>query len=53
MKLSEIARRIGCRMEGIKDVEILRIAGIEEAGPGDLTFVSNRKYIRHIKTTQA
>ena len=53
MKLSEIARRIGCRMDGAVDVEIQRIAGIEEAGSGDLTFVANRKYIRHIKTTKA
>ncbi len=35
------------------DVEILRIAGIEVAGPGDLTFVSNRKYVRHIRDTRA
>ncbi len=40
-------------MEGVTDVEIQRIAGIEDAGAGDLTFVSNRKYLRHIKTTQA
>ena len=40
-------------MESDKDVEIARVAGIEEAGPGDLTFISNRKYIRHLKTTRA
>lgn len=53
MKLSEIAQRIGCRVEGADDVEIFRVAGIEDAGPGDLTFVSNRKYIRYIKSTRA
>ena len=53
MKLSEIASRIGCRMESEKDLEIVRVAGIEEAGPGDLTFISNRKYFRHLKTTKA
>ena len=53
MKLSEIARRIDCRMDSTRDVEIVRIAGIEEAGPGDLTFISNRKYIRYLKTTRA
>jgi UDP-3-O-[3-hydroxymyristoyl] glucosamine N-acyltransferase len=36
-----------------QDVEILRVAGIDEAGPNDLTFVANRKYISHIKTTKA
>lgn len=40
-------------MEGSTDVEINRVAGIEVAGPGDLTFVSNRKYIRHVKSTRA
>jgi UDP-3-O-[3-hydroxymyristoyl] glucosamine N-acyltransferase len=34
-------------------VEIYRVAGIDEAGPGDLTFVSNRKYVSRIKTTRA
>ncbi len=40
-------------MAADEDVEILRVAGIDEAGPGDLTFVSNRKYISHIPTTRA
>jgi len=53
MKLSEIARKIGCRVTGPDDVEIYRVAGIDEAGPGDLTFVSNRKYVSRIKTTRA
>jgi UDP-3-O-[3-hydroxymyristoyl] glucosamine N-acyltransferase len=53
MKLSEIARRINCRMTGDEDIEIVRVAGIDEAGPGDLTFVSNRKYVSHIKDTRA
>ena len=53
MKLSEIAQRIQCRMVSSHDVDIFRVAGIEEAVPGDLTFVANRKYIKHIKDTQA
>ncbi len=53
MKLSQIAPKIDCRIVGDKDVEINRVAGIDEAGPGDLTFVSNRKYISHIKSTRA
>ncbi len=52
MKLSHIASRIGCRLTG-EDVEILRVAGIDDAGEGDLTFVSNRKYISHIPKTRA
>jgi UDP-3-O-[3-hydroxymyristoyl] glucosamine N-acyltransferase len=53
MKLSQIAQKLGCRMVATGDVEIHRVAGIDEAGPGDLTFVSNRKYISHIKSTRA
>ena len=53
MKLSQIAQIIGCRWIGDTDVEIVRVAGIDEAGPGDLTFVSNRKYISHIPNTRA
>ena len=53
MKLSQIALKIKCRMVGDKDVDIVRIAGIDEAGPGDLTFVSNRKYVSRIKDTHA
>jgi len=52
MKLSEIAEKLGCEMTG-RDVEITRVAGIDEACAGDLTFVSNRKYISRIKTTRA
>src|SRR5437867_4331544 len=53
MRLSEIAERIGCEMASTQDVEIYRVAAITEARPGDLTFVSNRKYIPHLKTTNA
>jgi len=52
MKLSDIAEKLGCEMTG-RDVEIARVAGIDEAGDGDLTFVSNHKYISRIKTTRA
>jgi UDP-3-O-[3-hydroxymyristoyl] glucosamine N-acyltransferase len=53
MRLSDIAAKIDCRMVADSDIEIERIAGIDEAGPGDLTFVSNRRYVGRIKTTRA
>ncbi|MDR1727094.1 MAG: UDP-3-O-(3-hydroxymyristoyl)glucosamine N-acyltransferase [Acidobacteriota bacterium] len=52
MKLSEVAKKLGCRMVG-RDVDVVRVAGIDQAGDGDLTFVSNRKYVSRIKTTRA
>jgi UDP-3-O-[3-hydroxymyristoyl] glucosamine N-acyltransferase len=53
MKLSEIAAKLACQLDPKVDLEISRIAGIEDAGPGDLTFISNRKYLSHLKTTRA
>jgi len=52
MKLSQIASAVGARLEG-KDVEITAVAGIEQAGPGELTFVSNPRYASAAKTTKA
>lgn len=53
MKLGEIAEKLGCRLEGDGNVEITGVAGIEEAQPGQLTFLDNRKYFPLAKTTQA
>jgi UDP-3-O-[3-hydroxymyristoyl] glucosamine N-acyltransferase len=53
MKLWQIADRLECRLVGDGDVEIRRVIGIEEAGEGDLTFVSNPKYLRRLKTIRA
>jgi UDP-3-O-[3-hydroxymyristoyl] glucosamine N-acyltransferase len=52
MKLSEIAQSLGARLDG-DDVEITGVAGIEEAGPGQITFVANPKYAPAAKTTKA
>jgi len=53
LKLSDIAEQLGCRLEGDGSVEILRVAGIEQAGPGDLTFVANPKYGPRLAQTRA
>jgi UDP-3-O-[3-hydroxymyristoyl] glucosamine N-acyltransferase len=53
MKLSEIAKALGARLEGDAATEITGVAGIEEAGPGQLTFVANPKYAPAAKTTRA
>ena len=55
MKLRELAERLQCRLEGESgsNVEILRVAGIEHAAPGDLTFVANPKYYGQLATTRA
>ena len=53
MKLRELAERLDCRLEGDGDVDIRRVAGIEHAEAGDLTFVANPKYHQHLSTTHA
>src|SRR6059036_4033339 len=53
MKLSDIAARLECVLQGDGDVEITRVVGIDEAGPGHLTFVSNAKYAAKARTTKA
>src|SRR6204780_5943059 len=53
MKLSEIAERLGCRLEGQGEIEITGVNGMERAGPGELTFLANPKYASKVKNTQA
>ena len=54
MKLGEVAASLGTRLEnGSPDTEITGVAGIEEAGPGQLTFVANPKYAAAAKKTKA
>ena len=53
MKLFELAERLNCRLEGDGDVDILRVAGLEHAEHGDVTFVSNPKYRSRLSATRA
>ncbi|MFZ0686303.1 MAG: UDP-3-O-(3-hydroxymyristoyl)glucosamine N-acyltransferase [Terriglobales bacterium] len=54
MKLSDIAQALNARLENAApDTEITGVSGIEQAAPGQLTFVSNPKYNGAAKTTKA
>ena len=53
MKLGELAARLGCRLEGPEDLDISAVAGMEEAGPSELTFLANPKYARKLAGTRA
>jgi UDP-3-O-[3-hydroxymyristoyl] glucosamine N-acyltransferase len=54
MKLSAIASALEVRLEnGSPETEITGLNGIEQAGPGDLTFVANPKYAPAARTTKA
>jgi UDP-3-O-[3-hydroxymyristoyl] glucosamine N-acyltransferase len=51
--LDELARRLDCRLEGDGTLEVARVAGIEHAGPGDVTFLANARYASRVLTTRA
>jgi UDP-3-O-[3-hydroxymyristoyl] glucosamine N-acyltransferase len=54
MKLAEIACALDARLEnGSPDTEITGLNGVEQAGPGELTFVSNPKYGAAARSTKA
>ena len=57
MKLGDIASALGCALEGAAqgaaDLEISGAAGLEEAGPSELTFLSNPKYAPLVRRTRA
>jgi UDP-3-O-[3-hydroxymyristoyl] glucosamine N-acyltransferase len=53
LRLSDIVADLGCRLEGDGTVEIERVAAIEHARSGDLTFLANPKYHAQLATTRA
>jgi UDP-3-O-[3-hydroxymyristoyl] glucosamine N-acyltransferase len=54
MKLSEIASALNARLEnGAPDTEITGLNGIEQAAPGEITFVANSKYAAAARITKA
>ena len=53
MKLADLAAHLGATLHGDPEAEITSAAGLEEAGPGQLTFVANPKYMRLARATHA
>jgi len=53
MKLQVIADRLSCELVGDGTIDIHGITGLDEAGPGDLTFLSNPKYQARLRSTHA
>ena len=53
MQLRELAERLGCRLEGDGALEIRGVAGLEQAGDGDLSFFANPRYAPALRRTRA
>src|SRR5258706_13335266 len=53
MRLNDLAERLECRLEDDSQTAIDGVAGIEQAGPGEVTFLANRRYAPNLETTLA
>ncbi|HEY0759246.1 MAG TPA: UDP-3-O-(3-hydroxymyristoyl)glucosamine N-acyltransferase [Acidisarcina sp.] len=53
MRLAELAQALGARLDGDGGLEITGVAGIEDARPGQVTFIANPKYAPQSRTTRA
>jgi len=53
LPLRRIAELVGGTLVGNPDTEITGISGIKEAGPGDITFVANPRYLPLLQETGA
>jgi UDP-3-O-[3-hydroxymyristoyl] glucosamine N-acyltransferase len=51
--LADLAERVGGEVAGDAGALIVRVAPLDEAGPGDLSFFSNRKYRRSFEASRA
>ena len=53
MMLRELAAALDCTLSGDGEIEITGVAGMESAGPSQLTFLANPKYAPKVKHTRA
>lgn len=53
LKLKDIAEALGCKLAGDGEIVITGLAGMEQAGPTELTFLANPKYVHKVKHTRA
>ena len=53
MRLDELALALGGTVEGDAEVEISGVAGLEEAGMSEISFLSNRRYATLFRSSRA
>ncbi|MCZ2080449.1 MAG: UDP-3-O-(3-hydroxymyristoyl)glucosamine N-acyltransferase [Bryobacteraceae bacterium] len=53
MLVKDLAVSLGCEVHGDGNIVITGVAGMEHAGPGQLTFLANPKYAHKVKNTRA
>ena len=52
-KLQQLADLVGGEVSGDPELDIHRVAPIDRAQEGDITFVANPKYLAQLKDCQA
>src|ERR1700691_3173575 len=53
IRLGDLAAWLGCELHGDPEIQITGVAGVERAGPHELTFLANPKYAPKVKDTRA
>src|SRR6185503_7412643 len=53
ISLSELAAKLNCRLVGDGAAPITGVAGMEQAGSSQITFLANPKYTHKVKDTRA
>jgi UDP-3-O-[3-hydroxymyristoyl] glucosamine N-acyltransferase len=53
LKVKDLARLLDCPLEGNGEAEVSGAAGLENAGPGDLVFLSKPKLLPLLEATRA
>lgn len=53
LRLEEIARLVGGQLDGPADRQITGAATVDRAGPGDITFAAEKRYLEAARTTAA
>ena len=51
--LAQIAELLGCHLVGDPQIEITGVSTIENAGPGEITFLANMKYAPKVEASRA
>ncbi|WP_180538680.1 UDP-3-O-(3-hydroxymyristoyl)glucosamine N-acyltransferase [Nevskia soli] len=51
--VAELAKLLGCTLHGSGEASITGVAGMDQAGPDQLTFLANPKYTHKVKDTRA
>jgi len=51
--LAQLAQKLGAEIHGDGTLEIRKVATLEKAGEGDITFLSNKKYRHYLEQSKA